>query len=79
MDLSRREFTKAAVAGSVALGANAAISGGSSSVAGRVVVMHNGTICEHGSVTDVLQSPKDPYTAQLLADAPQMTMSAGAI
>jgi peptide/nickel transport system ATP-binding protein len=46
------------------------------SVADRVVVLHEGVICEQGPVDQVLTSPQDPYTIQLLADAPKMTASA---
>ena len=41
------------------------------------VVMHEGAICEQGAVSEVLQAPKDRYTAQLLADAPKMTVAVG--
>jgi peptide/nickel transport system ATP-binding protein len=47
------------------------------SVADRVVVLHEGVICEEGPVDEVLTSPRDPYTIQLLADAPKMTARAG--
>jgi peptide/nickel transport system ATP-binding protein len=47
------------------------------SVADQVVVMHEGTICEQGSVDDVLTSPSDPYTIELLADAPRMPTRPG--
>jgi peptide/nickel transport system ATP-binding protein len=46
------------------------------SIADDVVVMHEGRICERGAVSDVLLAPKDPYTAQLLSDAPTMTVGA---
>lgn len=41
------------------------------------VVMHEGAICEQGTVSEVLQAPKDRYTAQLRADAPKMTVAVG--
>ena len=41
------------------------------------VVMREGAVCEQGVVSEVLQAPKDPYTAQLLADAPKMTVAVG--
>jgi ABC-type dipeptide/oligopeptide/nickel transport system ATPase component len=41
------------------------------SIADDVVVMQAGAISEEGSVNDVLRAPKDPYPAQLLADAPK--------
>ena len=41
------------------------------------VVMYEGAICEQGAVSEVLQAPEDPYTAQLLADAPKMTVAVG--
>ncbi len=47
------------------------------SIADHVVVMNDGRICERGTVTEVLEAPKDPYTAQLLADVPKMTVAVG--
>ncbi len=47
------------------------------SIADEVVVINQGMICEHGKVADVLRSPRDSYTAQLLADVPSMTSTAG--
>ncbi len=47
------------------------------SIADHVVVMNDGRICERCTVTEVLESPKDAYTAQLLADVPKMTVSVG--
>jgi peptide/nickel transport system ATP-binding protein len=47
------------------------------SIADHVVVMNDGRICERGSVTEVLEAPKDAYTTQLLADVPKMTVSVG--
>lgn len=43
------------------------------SIADQVVVMNGGRICESGTVSQVLQDPKDAYTAQLLADVPKLT------
>ncbi len=34
-------------------------------------------VCERGTVSEVLQAPKDPYTTQLLSDAPKMTVAVG--
>ncbi len=45
------------------------------SIADQVVVMNNGRICERGTVSEVLEAPKDAYTAQLLADVPKMTVA----
>jgi ABC-type dipeptide/oligopeptide/nickel transport system ATPase component len=42
------------------------------SVADYVAVMNKGRICEQGTVDAVLGAPIDPYTVQLLADAPKM-------
>jgi len=42
------------------------------SIADQVVVMNDGRICESGTVAQVLQDPRDAYTAQLLADVPKM-------
>jgi peptide/nickel transport system ATP-binding protein len=47
------------------------------SIADHVVVMNNGRICERGPVGEVLEAPKDGYTAQLLADVPKMTVAVG--
>jgi peptide/nickel transport system ATP-binding protein len=47
------------------------------SIADHVVVMNGGTLCERGTVGEVLQSPQDPYTTQLLADVPKLTVPAG--
>ncbi len=47
------------------------------SIADHVVVMNDGRICERGTVAEVLEAPKDAYTAQLLADVPKMTVSVG--
>jgi peptide/nickel transport system ATP-binding protein len=47
------------------------------SVADYVAVMNEGRICEQGSVGEVLRAPRDPYTVQLLADAPTMAAAAG--
>jgi peptide/nickel transport system ATP-binding protein len=47
------------------------------SVADHVVVMHDGTICELGTVDQVLTNPRDPYTIELLADAPKMPAQPG--
>jgi peptide/nickel transport system ATP-binding protein len=37
----------------------------------RVVVMHKGRVVESGSVTDVLDSPKEAYTQRLIASVPR--------
>jgi len=47
------------------------------SIADHVVVMNDGRICERGTVTEVLEAPKDAYTTQLLADVPKMTVPVG--
>jgi len=47
------------------------------SIADHVVVMNGGRICERGTVSEVLEAPRDGYTAQLLADVPKMTVAVG--
>ena len=47
------------------------------SVADQVVVLNEGVICEAGPVAEVLHSPKDPYTTQLLADVPKLETPVG--
>ncbi len=47
------------------------------SIADQVVVMNAGKICERGPVEQVLEDPQDPYTVQLMADVPKMTVAAG--
>ncbi|MGZ2257191.1 ABC transporter ATP-binding protein [Roseobacter sp. A03A-229] len=42
-------------------------------IADRVAVMKHGRIVEQGSVAEVLGSPKDAYTQQLIAAVPSMT------
>ncbi len=43
-----------------------------SSVADRGAVLREGRVCEIGPVRELLDSPKDPYTAQLLEAAPKL-------
>jgi len=38
----------------------------------RVVVLNDGLVVEQGEGSDILSSPADPYTRQLLADAPAL-------
>ena len=38
----------------------------------RVVVLKNGSVVEQGPTAGILSSPSDPYTRQLLADAPAL-------
>jgi peptide/nickel transport system ATP-binding protein len=47
------------------------------SIADQVVVLNEGVICEAGPVAEVLHSPKDPYTTQLLADVPKLETPVG--
>jgi ABC-type dipeptide/oligopeptide/nickel transport system ATPase component len=42
-------------------------------VADTRIVLSAGRILEAGPVTQVLNQPTDPYTAQLIADIPVMT------
>ena len=41
-------------------------------VAKRIIVMHKGKIVEEGPCTDVLGSPRDPYTKRLVAAVPRI-------
>jgi D-methionine transport system ATP-binding protein len=41
-----------------------------STIADRVLVMSHGRIVEHGPVRTVLDTPREPYTQELLADTP---------
>jgi len=47
------------------------------SIADQVVVMNAGKVCERGPVEQVLEDPQDPYTVQLMADVPKMTVAVG--
>ena len=42
-------------------------------VAKRIIVMHRGKIVEEGPCTDVLSSPRDPYTQRLVAAVPRIS------
>jgi peptide/nickel transport system ATP-binding protein len=39
-------------------------------VADRVLVMRDGAVVESGTAAEVFESPRDPYTRQLLASLP---------
>jgi ABC-type dipeptide/oligopeptide/nickel transport system ATPase component len=41
-------------------------------VADRVAVLHHGRVVEDGPVRQVLEDPRDPYTARLVAAAPRL-------
>jgi peptide/nickel transport system ATP-binding protein len=41
-------------------------------LADRIAVMYRGRICEIGTTTDVLGSPRHPYTQELLASVPRI-------
>ncbi len=41
-------------------------------VAGRVLVLGLGLICEEGAVRSVLSSPQSPYTVRLVTAAPSI-------
>jgi peptide/nickel transport system ATP-binding protein len=43
-----------------------------------VVVMHRGQVVEAGTVEEVLDSPREPYTQQLLAAVPERLSLTGA-
>ncbi|HEX3630104.1 MAG TPA: ABC transporter ATP-binding protein [Candidatus Dormibacteraeota bacterium] len=45
------------------------------SIAQRVAVMSKGRIVELGAVSDILETPKDPYTSRLLADTPSLEVA----
>jgi peptide/nickel transport system ATP-binding protein len=38
-----------------------------------IVVLNGGVVCEAGRVATVMNAPRDPYTVQLLADAPTLS------
>ena len=42
-------------------------------VAKRIIVMYKGRIVEEGPCTDVLRSPRDPYTQRLVAAVPRIS------
>ena len=42
-------------------------------VASRAIVMYKGRIVEEGPCTDVLRSPRDPYTQRLVAAVPRIS------
>lgn len=44
-------------------------------IADRVLVLENGTICEHGPVDEILNRPQHPYTRRLLDAAPSLAGS----
>jgi peptide/nickel transport system permease protein len=46
-----------------------------SEIADRVVVMYAGEVVEQGAVADVFASPRHPYTAALMASAPESESS----
>jgi peptide/nickel transport system ATP-binding protein len=39
-------------------------------IADRVLVMRDGQVVESGTAAEVFESPRDPYTRQLLASVP---------
>src|SRR5215467_13002830 len=45
------------------------------SIAQRVAVLHQGTIAELGDVGQVLGTPEQPYTRQLIADTPSLEVA----
>jgi ABC-type glutathione transport system ATPase component len=47
-------------------------------ISDEVVVMHRGQVVEAGTVQDVLDSPSEPYTQQLLAAIPERLSLSGA-
>ncbi len=46
------------------------------SIAERTLVLENGVICERGPTGSMLESPQHPYTRQLLAAAPSLSLAA---
>lgn len=42
----------------------------------RIVVLRDGAVVEEGATAEILAAPKDPYTRQLLADAPALARTA---
>lgn len=47
-----------------------------SSIADRVLVMHEGRVVEHGATQDVLRAPRADYTKQLIAAVPDVDRAA---
>ncbi len=47
-------------------------------ISDEVVVMHRGKVVEAGTVQEVLDSPSEPYTQQLLAAIPERLSLSGA-
>jgi peptide/nickel transport system ATP-binding protein len=45
------------------------------SIAQRVAVLHQGTIAELGDVSQVLGTPEQPYTRQLISDTPSLELA----
>jgi peptide/nickel transport system ATP-binding protein len=42
-------------------------------IAERVLVLENGSVCEQGATRDVLGAPQHPYTRRLLESAPSLS------
>jgi len=49
------------------------------SIAQRVAVLHQGTIAELGDVSQVLGTPEQPYTRQLISDTPSLEVAAAEV
>jgi peptide/nickel transport system ATP-binding protein len=47
------------------------------SIADRVLILEQGRICEEGTLDEVFVTPRNAYTAELLAAAPRLTASQG--
>src|SRR5262249_39641058 len=45
------------------------------SIAQRVAVLHQGTVAELGDVAQVLGTPEQPYTRQLISDTPSLEVA----
>ncbi|NLB47567.1 MAG: ABC transporter ATP-binding protein, partial [Microbacteriaceae bacterium] len=48
-------------------------------IAERITVMKSGTIVETGSVSDIFERAREPYTQNLIASLPRLPGQSGAL